>query len=778
MKRRKMGFLKRATSGVVLGAVMVSSIPAVNVQAATAAAKQAFREEFANMLFTGDSEVHDIRKYNLTWSEYYEICQDVLENEGKIAYRCYMNQTTSSTRDGIYLNTFRLINSDAGFRERYANMLKSIKEVQAGLDENMNEMEKALYIHDYVVQHTCYKIDTFSWIAGGPLGLGYGVCSGYAQAVILLLELEGIECEMVTNATHGWVAAKLDGEWYHIDPTWDDTRGEKPGVETSHNFFVRNDNEFRNAAKNPHTGWSGNISSSEKYTDWYVHDVSGDMLYDEGYWYYEKNGSIVKNDIGGSSYEMVICGNDLKIEYIEDGILSYSENGKLYATQMDILVSNGSTTTDEVSKPTATVTPTVTPKPTATPTVTPKPTATPTVTPKPTATPTVTPTVTPKPTATITPTVTPKPTATATPTVTPTVTPKPTPTVTPTVTPKPTPTVTPKPTATVTPTATPTATPKPTATVTPTVTPKPTATATPTATPKPTATVTPTVTPKPTATATPTVTPKPTATVTPTVTPTAMVTPTVTPKPTATATPTVTPKPTATVTPTVIPKPTATATSTATPKPTATVTPTVTPKPAATVTATPLPIITETPAAQPTSQPVPEYTKLNYIEVLSSNLNKYFSTGVRLNNRYALEMKLELTSELGYGSFFCYKTVTGSKVHLRQEARNGLYGGFSWYYGKIASCSTGQPIVYRKEYNKIYINGQCRLNGPQLEFNIADELLFGSGKGKIYYFKIWDNNGQLIRDYIPVLDPNGRVCMYEQIAGEYVYYNGTGLSYE
>ena len=164
--------------------------------------------------------------------------------------------------------------------------------------------------------------------------------------------------------------------------------------------------------------------------------------------------------------------------------------------------------------------------------------------------------------------------------------------------------------------------------------------------------------------------------------------------------------------------------------------------------------------------------------MLSSNLNKYFSTGVRLNNRYALEMKLELTSELGYGSFFCYKTVTGSKVHLRQEARNGLYGGFSWYYGKIASCSTGQPIVYRKEYNKIYINGQCRLNGPQLEFNIADELLFGSGKGKIYYFKIWDNNGQLIRDYIPVLDPNGRVCMYEQIAGEYVYYNGTGLSYE
>lgn len=646
MKQRRIGFLKRITSAVLVGAVMASTISVINVQAATAASQEEFRKEFANMLFTGDSEVHNIREYNLTWSEYYDICQSVLENEGKIAYRCYANQTTNSTRDGKYMDTFWLINSDAGFQERYVNMLKSIKEVQAGIDENMNEMEKALYIHDYVVQHTYYKIDTFSWVAGGPLGLGYGVCGGYAEAVILLLELEGIECKKVTNPTHGWVAAKLDGEWYHIDPTWDDTRGAKPGVEISHEFFVRNDNEFRNAAKNPHTRWSGNISSSEKYTDWYVHDISGDMLYYEGYWYYEKNGSIVKNNIEGDSYGIVICGSDLKMESIENGTLSYLENGKLYATQVDISESNGSTTVGGI------------PKATATPTS------------KPMATTTATPTATFQPTVIATPT----------PTVAPTVTSKPT--------------------------------------------------------------VTAAVTLKPTATATS--------------------------RPTVTAAPTATVMPTATVAPTAMHKPTVTAAPTSKPMATATATPT----------ATSQPTVIATPTAQPTSEPMPEYTKLNYIEVLSSNSNKYFSTGVRLNNRYALEMKLELTSELGYGSFLYYKTTTGSKVHLKQEAGEGLYGGFSWYYGKIADSKTGEPIIYYKECNKIYVNGERRMHGPQLDFNIEDELLFGSGKGKIYYFKIWDDNGELIRDYIPVLDKDGKVCMYEQVADKYIYYNGTGLSYE
>lgn len=44
---------------------------------------------------------------------------------------------------------------------------------------------------------------------------------------------------------------------------------------------------------------------------------------------------------------------------------------------------------------------------------------------------------------------------------------------------------------------------------------------------------------------------------------------------------------------------------------------------------------------------------------------------------------------------------------------------------------------------------------------------------KIYSCKIYDNN-TLVRDYIPVLDPDRIPCMYDKIEGKYYYNQGTG----
>lgn len=644
MNQRRTKFLKRVMSAALAGAVMASAVPVVSVRAATATDKQEFRKEFANMLFTGDSTVHNIRKYNLTFSEYYNICQEVIGNECRLVYKCYINQTTNSTKDGNYMNTFWLINSDQGFPARYAKMKQSIEEVQSGLNDNMTDMEKTLYIHDYIVKNTYYYADAsrLSWCAGGPLGLGYGVCVGYQMAMMLLLEEEGIECKSISNNNHAWLAAKLDGEWYHIDPTWDDTRSAKRG-KTSHDFFVRNDDEFRNASINAHTGWTGNISDSQKYTDWYVHDITGDMLYNDGYWFYEENGSIVKNDIEGEKHQMVICGSNLKMEDIKDGILVYTEDGKKYSTLI------GSLPSDDISM-------------------------------SPTAEPEAIPTEVP--------------------------------------------------------------------------------TKAPTSTPIQTPTVTPTVTPTAKATKAPTPTPAVKVTKVPTAIPTVEAVPMPTEIPTAEATPVPTEIPAVEVTPILTTAPTVTAAL----MPTAT--PTTAEEP------------TEIPGTGEGGKPIPNYTELKCIEILNSNSYKYFNTGVSINNRYTLEMKLELTKEQSYGYFLRYESKNGEKVHLKQEAGNGLYGGFSWWYSKIADSTVGIPLVYRKEFNQVNVNGKRMINGPKLEFNIGDELLFGSGQGKIYYFKIWDDNGKLIRDYIPVLDKEGKACMYDRVAGEYTYYNGTGLKYE
>lgn len=52
-----------------------------------------------------------------------------------------------------------------------------------------------------------------------------GVCGGYARYLEFLLNHAGIECQVANGSgagvDHTWVIAKIDGQWYHFDPTWE-----------------------------------------------------------------------------------------------------------------------------------------------------------------------------------------------------------------------------------------------------------------------------------------------------------------------------------------------------------------------------------------------------------------------------------------------------------------------------------------------------------------------------------------------------------------------------
>lgn len=47
-------------------------------------------------------------------------------------------------------------------------------------------------------------------------------------------------------------------------------------------------------------------------------------------------------------------------------------------------------------------------------------------------------------------------------------------------------------------------------------------------------------------------------------------------------------------------------------------------------------------------------------------------------------------------------------------------------------------------------------------------------RAKIYYCKMWDSNGKLARYFIPVIDENNEVCMYDLVKKKYHYNQGSG----
>lgn len=91
--------------------------------------------------------------------------------------------------------------------------------------------EKIKIIHDYIIDNTQYdklkyenKEDTTykSNTAYGVLTQGYGTCNGYADAMAIFLNKMNIINYKVSNNEHIWNLVYIDGNWYHLDLTWDD----------------------------------------------------------------------------------------------------------------------------------------------------------------------------------------------------------------------------------------------------------------------------------------------------------------------------------------------------------------------------------------------------------------------------------------------------------------------------------------------------------------------------------------------------------------------------
>jgi len=106
--------------------------------------------------------------------------------------------------------------------------------------------EKAVVIHDWLIKNVEYDMVGFltetikpeQYSEYGALLQGLAVCAGYATAYVELLRRTGVEARYVSGMVngsknpreaHAWCLVNIDGLWYHVDPTWDDTYIPKEG---------------------------------------------------------------------------------------------------------------------------------------------------------------------------------------------------------------------------------------------------------------------------------------------------------------------------------------------------------------------------------------------------------------------------------------------------------------------------------------------------------------------------------------------------------------------
>ena len=121
---------------------------------------------------------------------------------------------------------------------------------------DMTDWQKALSVHEYIVLHTVYdeqlRLNTgYDSLVGGST-----VCYGYAMLYMDAMNRLSIPCQIVIcyntgdGNGHAWNLLQLDGQWYHVDLTWDDPVPDIYGY-VSHANFIKTDVQFQ-SAEEPH----------------------------------------------------------------------------------------------------------------------------------------------------------------------------------------------------------------------------------------------------------------------------------------------------------------------------------------------------------------------------------------------------------------------------------------------------------------------------------------------------------------------------------------------
>ena len=225
----------------------------------------------------------DISEFGLEASQAEKLALEIADLDGENPYG--ITHLNAYEQDGRIAKTLAVYYTDstisvgtvADHDWRYisdAAQAEAQRVVDELITSSMSDYEVVKTLHDYLVTHCDYdyRVDIgnmpfVSHQAEGALLKGTAVCSGYAKAYEAMLDAAGIPNETITGYAggyHAWNLVQVDGQWYHVDTTWDDptTRG---GDYIRYTYFLKSD---RVMVSRSHRDWEDvHACTSTKYDD-------------------------------------------------------------------------------------------------------------------------------------------------------------------------------------------------------------------------------------------------------------------------------------------------------------------------------------------------------------------------------------------------------------------------------------------------------------------------------------------------------------------------------
>ncbi len=199
------------------------------------------------IIYLKDMDINEISQINssldgiLGSGESYQKIGDVGNTYKKV--KITIKKTPNYYAYAAYTKKEDIPDTEIKAQEIY-NVIREVLDTQ--ITEQMSDYEKELALHDYLTTHCVYSNEVDQqpesdiYRAYGALVNQDAVCNGYAEAMHLLLLCAGVNTKFVVGKAdgidHAWNLVELDGNWYHLDVTWDDPTPDQ-GEKTIHPYF-------------------------------------------------------------------------------------------------------------------------------------------------------------------------------------------------------------------------------------------------------------------------------------------------------------------------------------------------------------------------------------------------------------------------------------------------------------------------------------------------------------------------------------------------------------
>ena len=120
--------------------------------------------------------------------------------------------------------------------EEYVN--EEIQKISSNIKQELSDFEKIKFINNYLMKRFDYDYKLESTNAYTALKTNCAVCQGYSMTAYKLLESVNVESKIIVGTSdenpHSWNLVKINGKWYHLDITNNDTT-------QSDKYFLKND---------------------------------------------------------------------------------------------------------------------------------------------------------------------------------------------------------------------------------------------------------------------------------------------------------------------------------------------------------------------------------------------------------------------------------------------------------------------------------------------------------------------------------------------------------